>query len=119
MKLSHRQKQIILGMLRDRERLAALTPRYSHGDRALAAEREDIFNAREGLVRGNPGAWLRTAMTQSQYAMTSRNYQQLWAKGLIVRHAYGLSPDRTAHLSLTPEGERIARELLAAEATDG
>lgn len=119
MKLSRRQELILIGILRDRTRLAAQTPRYEHGNRTLASERYDIASAKEGLVRGNPAAWLGVGMNQSEYAMVSRNYKQLWAKGLILRHAFENSPERTAHLSLTAAGEAIAKALLAAEATDG
>jgi hypothetical protein len=119
MKLTERQQAILIGVLRDATRLAAMTPQYEHGNRALVMEREDIANAHQWRVRCNPGRWLRCSMTPSLSTMVSRTYSQLEAKGLVERCALGYVSTFTTHIGLTPAGIDEAKHLIAAEATDG
>lgn len=112
--LSIRQQMILTGILEDRDHLAAMTPRYGHGNLALARERDDIENAKQGLIRSDPARWFGITMTNSEWVMTSRNYSQLEAKGLIQRHALSAFSEKMTHLSLTEAGEAEARRLLAA-----
>jgi hypothetical protein len=115
--LTDRQKSILTGLFLEREDFAARTPRYEHGNMTLVREREKIEDAKYGLVAGNPSSWLGMSMTPSLYVMVSREYQRLEMRGLVVRHALKYSPTQTTHLSLTPEGEAIACQLLGVNST--
>jgi DNA-binding MarR family transcriptional regulator len=74
-----------------------------------------IEDAQQGLVSMAPSQWLGVLLTASLSTMVSRDYKTLEARGLIVRHRLKYSDQQTSHLSLTPAGEAMARELLAAD----
>jgi hypothetical protein len=106
MKFSPIQRAILRGIIRDRDRLAAL-PWDCPGHSSLGSYRVAITDAREGLVRPELADWLGRAPTNADCIKASRAYEKLHQLDLIVRHG----DRRTVHLSLTPAGEKIARKL--------
>jgi hypothetical protein len=118
MKLSDRQQAILKGILSDRERFAAMTPRFEPGNHSAVTERFRIDDAKAGFVVCSPSKWLGFEMTASLRVMVSRDYSRLEKAGLIQKHALKYHNTLTSHLSLTDAGEIEARKL-AAEATSG
>lgn len=115
MTLTKRQKAVLIGAIKDLDYYASLTPRYEHGNWGLIRQRERIECARENIVATDPAKWLGEPMNPSLATMVSRCYAQLQDKGLVMRQARAWSDRYTTHLRLTPEGERVARELLSVE----
>lgn len=109
--LTNRQQAILRGVLRDREDYANRTPRYQHGNREFARERLRIDDAKDGLVRTDPAAWLGATMTASLRMGVSRDYAAMERAGLLDRVALGHDGATTTHLQLTEAGEQAAREL--------
>jgi len=118
MKLSPRQSAILRGALRDRDHYSALARPDTSRSGGGATQWLHTQDCKRGFVATNPSVWLGVAMTAADYVSTSRNYKQLERKGLIIRHALGYDGSATTHLELTPEGEAVARELLAAALAD-
>jgi hypothetical protein len=116
MKLSARQIAILQGILCDLEHFGAMKPRYER-DMKVVTERIRISEARDGLLRPNPGRWLGKPLTGSDYVLISRDYRRLEALGLIERHALGNDERRTTHLSLTKAGGDAAVQLRTATGT--
>jgi len=113
MRLSARQKLILVGALRDLEDYAARTPQCAYGRWDLVVERELIADAKRGYVKTNPAGWLRKTLTASDYTLVSRDYKRLEASGLIERHRLRFMAQRTTHLYLTDAGRELAGKLRA------
>ena len=113
MGLTQRQKQVLVGVLQDRERFADLD--WENGEtipgwkrRAL---RRRVHRAQSGLVPMNLAGWIGDTPTGSEAVMFCREYQRLDRMGLIERHSL-FARRRTTHLRLTEAGEEIARAIL-------
>ncbi|WP_428305836.1 hypothetical protein [Lacipirellula sp.] len=115
MTLSKRQQAVLIGIVKDLDHFSSLVPRYEHGNWALCREREAIENAKANIVATDPSKWLGEPMNPSLATMVSRCYAQLQDRGFVMRCARAWSDKYTTHLRLTPEGERVARELLSVE----
>jgi len=116
MHLNDKQRRILVGVLRDRQRLANTPAPFPEGmsRRAVGSERLKARMARDGLVPMNLGGWIGHLPTASETVMYCREYQRLEGLGLIERHnSYG--GHRTSHLRLTEAGEQVAQVLLAEE----
>lgn len=72
-------------------------------------------DAKKGLAKIDPASWFQCEMTPAASVAASRCYAKLQEWGLIERWAMGFCHTQTTHLKLTPEGEALARELIAAE----
>jgi hypothetical protein len=107
MKLNAKDRIVLLGVLRDRQRLAGMdwSGNEFHNRSQLGAHRLKIVDARMGIVAVNLAEWLGRPITASDSVVYSRVYKRLESKGLIQRHGRG----RTSGLALTPEGEGVAR----------
>ena len=115
MTAAEKEAVVLLGVLRDRERLAggleaAMLVPYGPR-RGLALMR--VKAAREGIVPVDLAAWIGHVPTPSESTMFSRTYAALEAQGLVERHSGFGEGLRTSKLRLTAEGERRARELAA------
>jgi hypothetical protein len=115
MKLNEREKLILAGVFRDRERLATMgwdDGGFTRGQ--VGTHRLKIKDARDrGLVPMNAYGWLGHAPTPSESVMLSRAYARLDSWGLIERINAG---GHTRQLRLTEAGELLGRELVRAEA---
>lgn len=111
MDLTPRQTKLLAGAYADLRHYATLPPRYRHGDPELVRERTAINHAQLGLVRTDPARWLSEPMTASLSVLASRDLKSLEAAGLLERHCLGAAGDRTTHLRLTLEGERLAASM--------
>ncbi len=110
--MNYRQRAILVGILRDVERLSRLP---LQGGRDYAIERYIIADAKLGLVRCNPAEWLGHELTASDRTMVSQAYKQLAEQGFIERHAAGSGGRQLTHVSLTPAGKIAAQHLADAE----
>jgi hypothetical protein len=120
MKISERERLVLIGVLRDRERQANLDPNGSGlplGER-LGAYRIRIRDARQGLVPMNPAEWIGRTPTNSDSVMLCRTYKRLESLGLVERvNVWGGA--KTTHVKLTADGEAMARQLTGMETTKG
>ena len=121
MQLNERQQVILLGVLRDRDYLAAQSCVWDCGlsRKALGVRRIEVSNAKAGLVPINLHGWIGRQPTASEFVLFHREYVRLGDMGLVERISrYGSR--RTTHLKLTAAGERVAARLLAEDmGTDG
>lgn len=116
MKLNNRQRRILVGMLQDQQRLAAMPwgDDHSMSRDALRRHRLRIRQAREGMVPMALEDWLGHPTTNSDHVLCHRACLRLEGMGLVVRcNPFG--GQRTTHLKLTPAGRRVAERLLAEE----
>jgi hypothetical protein len=118
MRLTPREKQILLGAARDlatwRSRPAPTWTGDRHGD---AVYRARVADAAAGVVEIDPGRWLGP-QSAADAVSNSRVYKSLERKGLVVRVGAALEFGqrfRTSALRITEAGERLAAELLANE----
>lgn len=115
MKLTDRQKQVLLGVLRDGKRRAAAT----NLNREDVMERCYSEDARRGYVRLAMGRWCGLAGSNSNYVKASRTIAQLVRKNLVTKHSVSFCrideptewDTQTTHLKLTELGRRTAEEL--------
>ena len=116
MQLNERQRLILMGVLQDQKRLAAMPWGDGHGMSRLAMGRDRlrIRQAREGMVPMALEAWLGHAPTNSDRVLCSREFQRLEDMGLVVR-CNPMGGHRTTHLKLTPAGREVAQRVLAEE----
>lgn len=114
MKLNEKERLVLIGVLRDRDRLVRLDWRgdgVPYGPK-LGAHRIRIDDARRGFVPMNLGTWLGHPPSGSEAVMFHRAYRRLEEKGLVERHNLHGYSGRTSHLRLTDKGQTIARELI-------
>ena len=115
--LTWRQKSILLGVIRDQRRLAALPWGDGHGMSrdALGRHRLRIQYAKEGLVPMSLESWLGHPPSNSDRVLCCRERQRLEDMGLLERHnPFGRSK-RTAYVKLTRDGTEIAKRLMLEE----
>lgn len=109
MRLTSWEMAVLTNAIADRDRLAAMTPRW--GDWAerfkLAAEREAIADARNGIVQIAWPRWLGRTPTDADRTQGCRAIRRLAERGLIVPHGF----QRTKLVELTPDGEAVARAI--------
>jgi len=119
MNLGHRAETILIGVYEDRERLVAMDIRAADHWPAQqrGAYRQSIQHAQRGLVRMNLAGWLDREPTPTDRVMFHHEIIRLEGLGLLERHNLR-GGRRTTHLKLTEAGERLARDLLASEATE-
>lgn len=114
--LNDRQRQILLGVLEDRQRLAAMDPAQPgipYGP-ARGAHRLRVRRAREGLVPMNLAGWIGRDPTNSDRVLFHRACVRLEGMGLLLR-CNPAGGRRTTHLKLTAAGQSLARRLLDEE----
>lgn len=116
MPFNERQRLILIGILQDQKRLAAMSWGDDHNMSrdALGRHRLRIHQAREGLVQMALEDWIGRRPTNSEHVLFHRACVQLEALGLIERHNF-YGGRRTTHLRLTPAGRRAAEQLLFEE----
>ena len=116
MQLNDKQRLVLKGILRDRQRLAGMD--WHAGDNLPRKEcgrhRLRIQQARDGYVPMNLGGWIGHPPTASEAVMYHREYHRLEAMGLIERYNF-YGGRRTSHLSLTEAGEEIVCAILAGQ----
>lgn len=118
MQLTPKERAVLVGVYRDREQLRALDGKGEGLPRAqLGTLRMRINYARAGLVPMDLAGWIGHAPTPSEHVMYHRVYGRLETAGLVERHRCP-GRSRTTHLSLTPAGEALARELAGAPDID-
>jgi hypothetical protein len=115
MQLNERQRLILIGVCRDRKRLAAM-PWNDRGisRQAVGRHRLRISQARDGMVPMALENWLERPPTNSDHVLCHRACVSLEGMGLILR----CNPSggrRTTHLKLTPAGLSLAEKLLAGQ----
>jgi hypothetical protein len=116
MHLNDRQRLILMGVLRDQRRLAAMPwgDDHSMSRDALGRHRLRIRQAREGMAPMALENWIGHMPTNSEHVLYHRACVQLEGVGLLVRcNPFG--GHRTTHLKLTQAGQRMAEKLLAEE----
>jgi hypothetical protein len=115
-KLNDRQRRILIGVLRDQQRVATLPwgDDHSMSRDALGRHRLRIRQAREGMVPMALEEWLGRPPTNSDHVLCHRACVQLEGMGLLVRCS-PFGRRRTTHLKLTPAGRHAAKRLLADE----
>ncbi len=116
MQFNDRQRRILIGVLQDQQRLAAMPWGDEHGMSrdALGRRRLCIRHARQGMVPMALEDWLGYPPTNSDHVLCHRACVQLEGMGLLVRcNPFG--GQRTTHLKLTPAGRHAAERLLAEE----
>lgn len=113
MHLNERQRIVLLGVLEDQHHLADMPTdvgsRIDRGRRRII-----VRNASAGLAPLNLAGWLGRAPTNSEHVLFHREYLRLEGMGWVERCNL-TGGRRTTHLKLTPEGQRMAEELLAKE----
>jgi len=115
-KLNERQRLILLGVLQDQRRLAAMPWGDGLGMSrdALGRHRLRVQYAREGMVAVSLEQWLGYPPSNSDHVLCCREYRRLEGMGLLKRcNPFG--SNRTTHLKLTADGIRVAERLLADE----
>lgn len=114
MDLTWRHKAILAGVLQDQQTIAAQD--FHGGDSMPYMQRGNyrlrIRRAQAGYVPVNVEAWLGAPPGNSETVMFHRAHVQLEKMGLIERHSMA-GGRRTTHLKLTPEGRRMAEQILA------
>ena len=116
MQFNDRQRRILIGVLQDQQRLAAMPWGDDHNlsRDALGRHRLRIRQAREGMVPMALEGWLGHPPTNSDHVLCHRACIRLEGMGLLVRcNPFG--GQRTTHLKLTPTGRHAAERLLAEE----
>lgn len=116
MRLNDRAKMILMGVLEDQKRLAAMSLAANGGmsREARGRRRLLILRAREGKVPLALEDWLGRAPTNSDRVLFCRECRRLEGMGLLVR-CNDFGGRRTTHLKLTPQGRRAAERVLAEE----
>jgi hypothetical protein len=115
MRLTDRQRAILVGIASDVSRLAARPLPCGYDTHR---ERQAITDAKSNIVRSEPSRWLHTALTPSLHVMLGRDYRKLESLGLITRHAFGLEGGRQTHLGITAAGRDVAQQLAAEQTTE-
>ena len=106
MDITSRQKSLILGVVADCQEFAAWeSPGYGFGPEKRRKKLAEV-----GMVPADGIRWCGMAGSPADRVQISRLYKRMETLGLIERHALGRS-NRTSHISLTPDGERIATTL--------
>ena len=116
MQFNDRQRLVLMGVLRDQERLAAMPWGNDHSMSrdALGRHRLRIRQAREGMVPMALENWIGHMPSNSEHVLYHRGCVQLEGMGLLERvNIFG--GRRTTHLKLTVAGRRVAEQLLAEE----
>ena len=111
MKINEKDRLVLTGILRDRDRLAGLdfgAGHLPHG-RSRGAYRLLITDAKKGRVRMNLSSWIGHEPSGAETVFFHRLYKRLEASGFLKRHSGG--GRRTTHLSLTRKGARVAGEF--------
>jgi hypothetical protein len=109
--MNDREQFVLANVLADKRHYSAQEVTAFGGDRFARARHNRIVNeARQGIVPLDPSRWLGRPPTASEATLFCRSYAALERRGFVARLA-GMG-GRTTHLKLTPEGERIAAELL-------
>ena len=116
MQFNDRQRLILMGVLQDQKRLAAMPwgDNHSMSRDALGRHRLRVRQAREGMAPMALEDWIGHMPSNSEHVLYHREYQRLEGMGLLVRcNPFG--GYRTTHLKLTPAGRHVAEKLLAEE----
>lgn len=116
MQLNDRQRLILIGVLQDQKRLAAMPSGDAHGmsREAIGRHRLRIHQAREGMVPMALEGWIGHVPTNSEHVLCHHEYQRLEDMGLLVR-CNPIGGRRTTHLKLTAAGKLAAERLWAEE----
>jgi hypothetical protein len=116
MKLNDKQRLVLVSVLMDQRRLAAMDFHGGDGMEYMARGhyRLRISRARDGYVPVDLDAWLGSAPTNSQTVMFCREYERLERMGLVERCNFS-GGRRTTHLRLTDEGQHVAQDLIDEE----
>ena len=116
MQFNDRQRRILVGVLQDQKRLAAMPwgDDHSMSRDALGRRRLRVRRAREGMVPMALEDWIGHVPSNTDHVLCHRATVQLEGMGLLVRcNPFG--GRRTTHLKLTPAGRHVAEQLLAEE----
>jgi hypothetical protein len=105
------EREILIGVLALREQFLRRDWK-GEGVPNRGTWRIEIQNARDGLVSTSGAPW-NNGLDEAGRKAVSRAYASLAAHGLIIRHG----DERTSFLSLTEQGEQLARKLAEREQT--